>query len=147
MINGDILTDSQASNVSSEITSLRSELESYRIICFLLQRFQQSLQMCEDLFFNHELILKDYVEENKKMRDVDRQFNKMKSECIKDVDCRLCTVVHKMHSVEKRNKSDIITIEENTPVLEEICKILQDYLHKLRLEKINKKILTFQMKD
>jgi len=66
------------------------------------------------------------VEENKKMRDVDRQFSKMKSECIKDVDCRLCSVVQKMQIVEKKNKTDIQVVEENTLILESIVSQLQE---------------------
>jgi len=66
------------------------------------------------------------VEENKKMRDVDRQFSKMKSDCIKDVDCRLCSVVQKMTNVEKRNKNYIQAVEENTIITEGISSILQE---------------------
>lgn len=66
------------------------------------------------------------MEENKKMRDVDRQFSKMKSECIKDIDCRLCSVVLKMTNVEKRNKNYIQAVEENTIITEGISVVLQE---------------------
>lgn len=60
------------------------------------------------------------------MRDVDRQFSKMKSDCIKDIDNRLCSVVQKMTNVEKRNKNYIQAVEENTIITEGISAILQE---------------------
>jgi len=146
IINVDILTDSNASKVTDEITALRTDLESWHTVCQLLQRLQSSLILSEDLFFNHELQLTNFVEENKKMRDIGRQFNKMNSECLKEQN-QLCKVVLKMHSEDKRAQSFIQIIEENTPILEGIVMKIQDHLHNLRLEKINAKIITFSFKN
>lgn len=146
IINEDILTDSNASKVVEEVTALRSDLELWRNICLLIQRLQSALIKSEDLFFNHELQLKDFVEENKKMRDIGRQFNKMNNECLKEQNT-LCKVVQKMLNLEKRDQSFKQNIEENTPILEGILSVIQSHLHKLRLEKINIKIISFLFKD
>lgn len=80
------------------------------------------------------------------MRDIGRQFNKMKSECLKE-DSRLLKVVQEIYSVEKRAQPFVQNVKENTPIIEDILLLLQTHLHNLRLEKINKKIQTFKMKD
>lgn len=146
MINVDVLTDSNSSKVIDEITSLRSELELQRSVCQLLQRLQSALILSEDLFFNYELQLTDFVEENKKMREIGRQFNKMNTECMKEQN-QLCKVVQKMQNIDKRAPSFILVIEENTPILEGIVFKIKDHLHKLRLEKINAKLITFSFKN
>jgi len=56
---------------------------------------------------------------------VDRQFNKMKNDSL-GKDYILNRVVTRLHNTDKKAKSDMVLIQENTHHIEAINKLLQD---------------------